>query len=77
MSARTTPRPGGDAAFGDEGELAGEELADVRTGGELGEFGEKVSGEVFRVGLDWKGNGAVRMGVGVHESVWRRASFYS
>jgi len=38
-------------------------LADVRTGGELGEFGEKVGGEVFRVGLDWKGNGAVRMGV--------------
>jgi hypothetical protein len=38
-------------------------LADVRTGGELGEFGEKVGGEVFRVGLDWKGNRAVRMGV--------------
>jgi hypothetical protein len=37
--------------------------ADVRTVGELGEFGEKVGGEVFRVGLDWKGNGAVRMGV--------------
>jgi hypothetical protein len=55
----------GDAAFGDESEEAGEELADVRAGGELGKFGEKVGGEVFRVGLglNRKGNGAVRLGV--------------
>jgi hypothetical protein len=40
---------GGDAAFGDEGEEASEELADVDAGGEFGEFGEEVGGEVFRV----------------------------
>jgi hypothetical protein len=40
---------GRDAAFGDEGEEAAEELADVDAGGELGEFGEEVGGEVFRI----------------------------
>ena len=40
---------GGNAAFGNEGEKAGEKLADVYADGELGEFGEKVGGEVFRV----------------------------
>jgi hypothetical protein len=35
--------------LGDEGEKAGEELADVGAGGELREFGEEVGGEVFRV----------------------------
>jgi hypothetical protein len=43
---------GRDAAFGDEGEEAAEELADVDAGGELGEFGEEVGGEVFRVVLE-------------------------
>jgi hypothetical protein len=39
----------GDATFGYEEEKAGEELADVGAGGEFGEFGEKVGGEVFGV----------------------------
>jgi hypothetical protein len=39
----------GDAAFGDEDEEASEEFVDVRAGGEFGEFGEEVGGEVFRV----------------------------
>jgi hypothetical protein len=47
----------GDTAFGDEGEEAAEELADVGAGGELGEFGEEVGGEVFRVVLEWDGSG--------------------
>jgi hypothetical protein len=38
-------------------------LADVCAGGELKEFGEEVGGEVFRVGLNWKGNGGVCLGV--------------
>jgi len=47
----------GDASFGDEGEKAAEELADVGAGGELGEFGEEVGGEVFRVVVDGHRNG--------------------
>ena len=43
---------GGDAAFGDEKEEAGEELVDVDGGVELGEFGYEVGGEVFGVVLD-------------------------
>jgi hypothetical protein len=56
---------GRDAAFGDEGEEAGEELADVRADGELGEFGEEVGREVFRVVLHGhrNGNGGVCLGV--------------
>jgi len=42
---------GGDAAFGDEGEEAAEELADVGAGGELGEFGEEVGGEMGEIAL--------------------------
>src|SRR5712692_1135844 len=42
---------GGDAAFGDEDQEAGEKLADVRAGGELGEFGEEVGGEVGEIAL--------------------------
>ena len=41
----------GDAAFGDEDEEAGEKLADVRAGGEFGEFGEEFGGEVGEVVL--------------------------
>jgi len=37
----------GRCAFGYESEEAGEELPDVRAGGELGEFREEVGGEVF------------------------------
>ncbi len=39
----------GDPAFGDEGEEAGEEFVDVDAGIEVGEFGQEVGGEVFRV----------------------------
>jgi hypothetical protein len=46
---------GRDAAFGDEGEEAAEKLADVDAGGEFGEFGEEVGGEVFRVVVLWMG----------------------
>lgn len=35
--------------MGDKGEEAGEELADVDAGGEFGEFGEEIGGEVFLV----------------------------
>jgi hypothetical protein len=42
---------GGDAAFGYEDEEAGEELADIGTGGELGEFGEEFGGEVGEIAL--------------------------
>jgi hypothetical protein len=42
---------GGNAAFGDEDEETGEKLVDVETGAELGEFGEEIGGEVFRVVL--------------------------
>ena len=38
-----------DAAFGNEGEETDEELAEVDGPGELGELGEKVGGEVFRI----------------------------
>jgi hypothetical protein len=40
---------GRDAASGDEREESAEKLADVRAGGELGEFGEEIGGEVFRI----------------------------
>ena len=43
---------GRDAAFGDEGEEAAEELADVGASGELGEFGEEIGGKIFRVVVD-------------------------
>jgi hypothetical protein len=42
---------GRDAAFGDEDQEAGEKLADVEAGAELGEFGEEFGGEIFRVVL--------------------------
>jgi len=56
---------GGDAAFGDEKEEAGEELVDVDGGVELelGELGEKVGGEVFRVILWRLGRGRDQGGV--------------
>jgi hypothetical protein len=50
-----------DAALGDEDEEAREELADVRAGRELGEFGEKIGGEIFRVvvNVHWYGGAGV------------------
>jgi hypothetical protein len=54
---------GGDAAFGDENEEAGEELVDVNGGVELGELGEKVGGEVFRVVLRGLSRGGDQRGV--------------
>ena len=38
-----------DAALGDQGKQANEELTKVDGAGELGELGKKVGGEVFRV----------------------------
>jgi len=64
---------GGNAAFGDEDEEAGEKLVDVDAGIELGEFGEKFSGEVFRVVLrlgrgEQSGMAETKMGAGVQNS---------
>jgi hypothetical protein len=55
----------GDAAFGDEGEEADEEITDVSGGVVLGGSGEEVGGEVFRVVLDGNGNGSVETFRGV------------
>jgi hypothetical protein len=41
----------GDAAFGHLDEEPGEKLPDVGAGGELGEFGEEVGGEVGEIDL--------------------------
>jgi hypothetical protein len=49
----------GDAAFGHKDQKPCEELVDVNGGLELGEFGEKIGGEVFRVVLDGNGNRGV------------------
>ena len=43
---------GGDAAFGDENEEAGEKLVDVDTALELGELGEELGGQVE--GIIWR-----------------------
>jgi hypothetical protein len=64
---------GGDAAFGDEDEEAGEKLVDVEAGVELGEFGEEFSGEVFRVVLrlgrgEQSGMTETKMGASVQNS---------
>src|SRR5216683_106857 len=59
---------GGDAAFGDEDHQPGEELVDVDGGVELGEFGEEVGGEVFRVVLDGHRNGRGGVCLGVAEA---------
>jgi hypothetical protein len=65
---------GGDAAFGDEDEEAGEKLVDVEAGAELGEFGEEFGGEVFRVVLWRLGRSEqsrmaeTKMGAGVQNS---------
>ncbi len=55
---------GGDAAFGDEDHQPGEELVDVDGGVELGEFGEEVGGEVFRIVLWRLGHGGAQGGRG-------------
>src|SRR5712664_2380010 len=54
---------GGDAAFGDEDHQPGEELVDVDGGVELGEFGEEVGGEVFRIVLWRLGHGGAQGGM--------------
>jgi hypothetical protein len=65
---------GGDAAFGDEDEEAGEKRFDVETGAELGEFGEEFGGEVFGVVLrrlgrsKQNGMAETKMGAGVQNS---------
>jgi len=59
---------GGDAAFGDEDQEAVEKLVDVRGGIELREFGEEFRGEVFRVALGVRREGAGDAGLGVAEA---------
>jgi len=49
--------PRRDAAFGDQSEEAGEKLAEIDRGRELGELGEEVGGEIFRVVVQLKGSG--------------------
>ena len=61
---------GGDASFGDE--EAGEELADVIAGGEFGEFGKELGGEIFVVVLRRFGSSDLsvaetEMGTGVQD----------
>src|ERR1700682_1352659 len=46
-----------DTASGNQSEEAGEELAQIDSGGELGEFGEEVGREVFRVVVQLQGSG--------------------
>src|SRR5467141_2468597 len=46
-----------DAASGNQSEEAGEELARIDSGGELGEFGEEVGRKVFRVVIQLQGSG--------------------
>ena len=66
---------GGDAAFGDEDEEAGEKLVDVDAGAELGEFGEEFGGEAFRVVLDvhrkGSGGGCLRVAEAKARVSWR------
>src|SRR5713226_4610056 len=54
---------GGDAGFGGEDQQPGEELVAVDGGVELGEFGEEVGGEVFRVVLWRLGHGGAQGGL--------------
>ena len=46
-----------DAAFGDQSEEAGEELAEIDGRRDLGELGEQVGGEVFRIVIQLQGSG--------------------
>src|SRR5260370_30561302 len=54
-----------DAAFGDESEQAGEKLAEINSGRELGELREEVGREVFGIVIQLQGSG----GVGQNEKV--------
>jgi len=46
-----------DAAFGDESEQAGEKLAEINSGRELGELREEVGREVFGIVIQLQGSG--------------------
>ncbi len=46
-----------DAAFGDQSEKAGEKLAEINRGRELGELREEIGGEVFRIVIQLQGSG--------------------
>jgi hypothetical protein len=65
---------GGNAAFGDEDEEAGEKLVDVDAGAELGELREEFGGEVFGVILrrlgrsEQSGMTETKMGAGVQNN---------
>src|SRR5712671_7349824 len=46
-----------DAAFGNQSEESAEKLAEIDSGRELGEVGEEVGGEVFRIVIQLQGSG--------------------
>jgi hypothetical protein len=48
--------PGRDAAFGDQSEETREKLPEIDSGRELGEVGEEVGGEVFRIVVQLQGS---------------------
>ena len=47
----------GDATLGDQGEEAGEKLAEIDSRREFGELGEEVGGEIFRIVVQLQGSG--------------------
>jgi hypothetical protein len=49
--------PRRDAASGDQSEEAGEKLAEIDGGGELGELGEEVGREIFGIVVQLEGGG--------------------
>jgi len=46
-----------DAAFGNQSEESAEKLAEIDSGRDLGEVGEEVGGEVFRIVIQLQGSG--------------------
>jgi hypothetical protein len=58
-----------DAAFGDQGEEAGQKLAEINRRRELGELGEEIGGKVFRIVIELQGSG----GLGQAEMVRAKA----
>jgi hypothetical protein len=46
-----------DAAFGNQSEESAEKLAEIDSGRDLGEVGEEVGGEVFRIVMQLQGSG--------------------
>jgi hypothetical protein len=61
--------PGRDAAFGDQSAETREKLPEIDSGRELGEVGEEVGGEVFRIVVQLQGSS----GLGQAEMVRTKA----